>query len=86
MPLTATLALIFATLFTGAAASITIVEHPVRLGMSDDVSLAQWKPSYTQALPIQSGLAVAGSLAGLTAWYMSKDVLWLPGSLVLLAN
>ena len=79
-------ALISATLFAGAAAYITLVEHPARLGLEDGPLLAQWQPSYKRALPIQSGLAVAGGLAGLLAWYLSSHWQWLAGSLVLLAN
>lgn len=79
-------ALLCATLFAGAAAYITLVEHPARLGLEDGPLLAQWQPSYKRALPIQSGLAVAGGLAGLVAWYLSTDWQWLAGSLVLLAN
>jgi hypothetical protein len=79
-------ALVFATLFAGAALYITLVEHPARLGLEDRPLLAQWQPSYKRALPIQSGLAIAGGISGLLAWYLSADWLWLAGSLVLLAN
>lgn len=79
-------ALVFATLFAGAALYITLVEHPARLGLDDASLLAQWQPSYKRALPIQAGLAVIGALAGLVAWYVSTDWRWLAGSVVLLAN
>jgi len=48
--------------------------------------LAQWQPSYKRALPIQSGLAVAGGAAGLIVGYLSLDWLWFAGSILLLAN
>jgi hypothetical protein len=79
-------ALVFATLFAGAALYISLVEHPARLELEDGPLLAQWQPSYKRALPIQSGLAVAGGIAGLFAWYFSSRWQWLAGSLVLLAN
>ena len=60
-------ALVFATLFAGAALYITFVEHPARLGLADRPLLAQWQPSYKRAFPIQSGLAFAGGVAGLIA-------------------
>lgn len=79
-------ALLSATLFTGAAFYITLVEHPARLGLGDGPMLQQWQPSYKRALPIQSGLAVIGGLAGLIAGYLTKDWLWVAGSVALLAN
>lgn len=80
------IALICAALFTGAAGYITLVEHPARLALEDAPLLAQWQPSYRRALPIQSGLAIAGGVAGINAWYLSSNLLWIVGSLVLLAN
>lgn len=86
MVIIAIVALICAALFTGAAVYITLVEHPARLGLADGPLLAQWKPSYDRALPIQSGLAIAGGITGVGAWYLSSNLLWVVGSLVLLAN
>jgi hypothetical protein len=79
-------ALVFATLFAGAAVYISLVEHPARLGLADGPLLAQWQPSYKRALPIQSGLAIAGGVAGLIAGYLSADWCWFAGSILLLAN
>lgn len=79
-------ALVSATLFAGAAIYISLVEHPARLGLDDEPLLAQWQPSYKRALPIQSGLAVAGGISGLFAWYLSSDWQWIAGSAALLAN
>lgn len=86
MNIIAIVALISAALFTGAAGYITLVEHPARLQLADGPLLAQWKPSYDRALPIQSGLAIAGGLSGMGAWYLSGTLLWVFGSLVLLSN
>ncbi|TCS12322.1 DUF1772 domain-containing protein [Caulobacter sp. BK020] len=79
-------ALIVATLFTGAALYITLVEHPARLGLGDGPMLAQWRPSYKRALPIQAGLAILGGLFGLVAWCQLADWKWLAGALALVAN
>jgi hypothetical protein len=79
-------ALIFATLFAGAALYISLVEHPARLGLADGPLLAQWQPSYKRALPIQSGLAIAGGAAGLIVGYLTADWRWFAGSILLLAN
>jgi hypothetical protein len=82
----AILALVSAALFTGAAGYITLVEHPARLRLDDGPLLAQWQPSYSKALPIQSGLAIIGGITGIATWYVSGDLLWIAGSAVLLAN
>ncbi|TPG42564.1 DUF1772 domain-containing protein [Sphingomonas koreensis] len=79
-------ALVIATLFAGAALYISLVEHPARLGLADGPLLAEWQPSYMRALPIQSGLAVAGGVAGLVVGYLSADWKWFAGSILLLAN
>jgi hypothetical protein len=86
MTLLPILALVSAALFAGAAGYITLVEHPARLRLEDRPLLAQWQPSYSRALPIQSGLAIVGGLSGLASWYLFGDWLWIVGSLVLLAN
>jgi hypothetical protein len=79
-------ALVFASLFAGAALYISLVEHPARLGLDDGPLLAQWQPSYKRALPIQAGLAVLGGIAGLVAWYQLREWQLLVGGIVLLAN
>lgn len=79
-------ALVFATLFAGAALYISLVEHPARLAVADGPMLAQWQSSYKRALPIQSGLAVAGGAAGLIVGFLSAEWRWFAGSILLLAN
>ena len=79
-------ALLCAALFTGAVCYISFVEHPARLLLDDRALLAQWQPSYSRALPLQSGLAIAGSVAGFAAFYLSGNWLWVLGGVVLLAN
>jgi hypothetical protein len=54
--------------------------------LADGPLLAQWQPSYKRALPIQSGLAIAGGVAGLVVGYFSADWGWFAGSILLLAN
>jgi len=79
-------ALLSAALFTGAAFYITLVEHPARLVLDDGPLLRQWQPSYKRALPIQSGLAMIGGLAGLIAAWLTSDWRMVAGSVALLAN
>lgn len=79
-------ALICTTLFAGAAGYISLVEHPARLRLADGPALTQWSPSYSKALPLQSGLAILGGIAGIIVWYKTGIWLFLAGSVILLAN
>jgi hypothetical protein len=82
----ALLALVAASLFTGAAVYISIAEHPARLKLDDAAALQQWKPSYARAVPMQAGLAIVGGLLGFWQAYANSSTLWLTGALLLFAN
>ena len=84
--LTGQLALIVASLFTGAAFYINWAEQPARLGLDDRAMLAEWKPSYARGFTMQATLAVTGFLFAVAAWYASANWLWLVGGIVLVAN
>lgn len=80
------LAFLSAALFTGAAVYISLVEQPARLALDDAPMLAQWKPSYARAAPLQAGLAMVSGFAALWTWWAGSDPLWLAGALLILAN
>jgi hypothetical protein len=46
-------ALVNATIFSGAAIYINLVEQPARLTLDNPGALKQWKESYNRAMPIQ---------------------------------
>jgi len=79
-------ALLAATLFTGAALYITLVEHPARLSLAEGPMLTQWQQSYRRALPIQSMLALVAGLGALGAGWVSGSGLAVAGGVAMLAN
>jgi uncharacterized membrane protein len=78
--------LIIAALFAGAAAYITLAEHPARMQLPTGPLLTQWKPSYARGFTMQATLAVLGGIAGVAAWWVSREPLFLAGAVVLVAN
>src|SRR5260370_7358168 len=67
------LALNTATLFTGAAVYVNIVEQPARLQLDDRALLAEWQASYKRGFALQPPLAIPAALLGLAAFFASYD-------------
>jgi len=73
-----------AGVFAGAAAYISLVEHPARLSCGVELAVTEWKPSYHRATWMQAPLALVGSISALTVWWLGRDLAWLVGGLLLL--
>ena len=80
------LALVIASLFTGAAVYVHVAEQPARLRLDDRGLLAEWKPAYKRGFAMQASLALIGFILGVVAAYIQSEWRWLPGAFVLLAN
>jgi len=77
------LAVLATALFTGAATYVSLVEHPARLRCSNEIALAQWRPSYQRGTVMQASLAIAGSLLGISAWLSQAGRIWLVSGVLL---
>ncbi|HET6375534.1 MAG TPA: DUF1772 domain-containing protein [Methylocella sp.] len=84
--MTGQLALIAASLFTGAAAYINAAEQPARLRLDDRALLTEWKPAYLRGFAMQAPLALMGFILGALTAYSQQDWRWLARALVILAN
>jgi hypothetical protein len=77
------LATLAAGLFSGAAVSITAVEHPARMSCGTELAVREFAPSYKRATVMQATLAVAGCLGGLAAAWQRQDPIVALGALLL---
>ncbi|MET0501968.1 MAG: DUF1772 domain-containing protein, partial [Candidatus Binatia bacterium] len=70
-------------LFAGAAIYINLVEHPARMGCDTKTAATVWAPSYQKATVMQAPLAVISFLAGVGAWLLGGQLLWLIGAILI---
>ena len=80
------LALTGAALFTGAAFYVNFAEHPARLTLDDRALLAQWKPAYERGTMMQGTLAIVGFVLGGLAFLQTRQLAFLIGALLMVAN
>jgi hypothetical protein len=80
------LALVIASLFTGAAFYISFSEQPARLGLDDRALRAEWKRAYKRGTAMQAPIAIAGFVMGIVAWWLTGKVMFVTGGALMLAN
>ena len=80
------LALVCAAGFTGASFYINFAEQPARQQLDDRNFLKQWKASFSQALKMQSSLALASSVLGMLTTWTTQDKRWVLGATLMFAN
>ena len=72
-----------AGLFSGAAAYVSLVEHPARMQCGTLLAATEFGPSYKRGAAMQATLAMVGTLAGVAAGLANGSTAWLTGSLLL---
>lgn len=80
------MALAVAAAFAGAAVYINVAEHPARMTLPPAMTVRQWRPAYHRGFLMQASLAVGGGACAFWQWWLSGEVAWLVGGLLLLAN
>jgi hypothetical protein len=70
-------------LFAGAALYINLVEHPARMECGTALAATVFGPSYRRATRLQASLAIISGLSALTSWWMTRDLSWLVGTILI---
>lgn len=83
--LAALIATFSAGLWAGAAAYISVVEHPAKLQLGIEFATAYFRPMARRAAPTMIVLALIGAVAGFVAWAAGGSVFWLIGGALLAA-
>ncbi len=71
--------------FFGAAAYISLAQHPAALEAGVAVAGRFFPPMYARAAPLQITLALVGFTAGIVAGYESGNDMWLVGAAFLIS-
>lgn len=82
----ATLSLVLASAFFGAAIYVTLVEQPARLKLESQALLTEFQHSYPKAAVMQAPLALLSGLAGLLSFWSTAQYSVFIGALLMLAN
>lgn len=83
MPIFQFVAILAATLFSGAVIYINLVEHPARMECGTALAATVFGPSYRRAAVMQAILAVTATIGGIGAWFMNAGLTWLVGALLI---
>jgi hypothetical protein len=69
--------------FFGAAAYISMVQHPAALETGGDFAVRFFAPMYGRASIMQASLAIGGAVAAMAAWFLGAGRVWLPAAVLI---
>ncbi len=70
------LATLSCSLFAGAAAYVTFVEHPARMSCGTELAAQEFIPSYRRGTIMQASLSLFGSMCAVAAWLLGGSLWW----------
>jgi hypothetical protein len=70
-------------LFAGAAAYVSLVEHPARMECGVEIAIAEFPPSYRRGTIMQVTLAAVCLLSSIAAWLAGATFWWLVAGVLL---
>lgn len=71
--------------FFGAAAYISLVQHPAALETGVDFAARFFPPMYGRAAVMQASLAVAGTVTTLVAYFLGAGRAWLAAAVLMIS-
>ena len=74
-----------ASLFTGAALYVSLVEHPARMECGTEIAVRIFSPSYRRAAVMQALLALLTFVLSILAWLATETAWWIVGGFLMVA-
>jgi Domain of unknown function (DUF1772) len=71
--------------FFGAAAYISLVQHPAAIETGSEFAVRFFVPMYRRASIMQASLAIAGTIASLAAYFLGSGRIWLVTAVLMIA-
>lgn len=71
--------------FFGAAAFISLVQHPAAIETGSEFAVRFFAPMYQRASIMQASLAVAGTIASLAAYFLGSGRIWLVAAVLMIS-
>jgi hypothetical protein len=69
--------------FFGAAAYISLVQHPAAMETGSDFAVRFFAPMYRRAAIMQASLAIAGAVSALSAYFLGAARVWLLSAILI---
>jgi uncharacterized membrane protein len=82
-PVVEILATVCCAVFFGAAAYISLVQHPAALETGSEFAVRFFAPMYRRASIMQASLAIVGSIASIAAYLLGAGRAWLLSAILM---